>query len=377
MLHNDQFEVMTPSGWQDFDGIAASVKKVLRVVTTSRAIRTSMDHLVIVAGKAVKAVSLKPGMRLARGISVVSVSMMPDVDVLYDLVNVGGGNLYIADGVVHHNCEFQGSSGTLITGDKLQKLAFTTPVFEDENVCVYAHPEPNNKYIMTVDVSEGVDRDYSVVSIFDVTVKPFRHVLTYRNNSIPPEVLTEVAYRLGKKYNYALAIVETNGVGVSVAKDLWFEYEYENVVKTVAKEQGAKVGYGAGSTLGVKTTKSTKRVGCSTLKSLIETDLLITNDYTAISEFGTFVMQGSSWGAEEGKTDDVVMTFVIFAWFTQQMDFEDYMTGTVNAELRKSRDEERFGLASFFFTDGTEDDEGEDLSLVMPANSSPRRVDIF
>ena len=262
-------------------------------------------------------------------------------------------------------CEFQGSSGTLINGDKLQKLVFTTPLVENENLFVYAHPVPDRKYIMTVDVSEGVDRDYSVVSIFDVSEKPFRHVLTYRNNSIPPEVLTEVAYRLGKKYNNALAIVETNSVGVSVAKDLWFEYEYENVVKTVSKETGAKIGYGSGSAYGVKTTKATKRVGCSTLKSLIETDLLITTDYNAISEFGTFVMQGSSWGAEEGKTDDVVMSFVLFAWFTQQMDFEDYMTGSVNSELRKAHDEERFGLCDLFFSDGTDLDDDVDLSLVV------------
>lgn len=364
MLKNSRFEVLTPSGWQGFDGIAASPKRVVRVTTNVGATRTSDKHRVIVNGKEKLSVSLKPGDWLTSKIHVVRVELLANIDILYDLVNVAGGNVYIADGFVHHNCEFQGSSGTLITGDKLQKLVFTTPIVEDENLCVYEHPVHGNKYIMTVDVSEGVDRDYSVVSIFDVSVKPFKHVLTYRNNAIPPEVLTEVAYRIGKKYNYALAIIETNGVGVSVAKDLWFEYEYENIVKTVPKENGAKIGYGKGSALGVKTTKSTKRVGCSTLKSLIETDLLITNDYTAISEFGTFVMQGSSWGAEDGKTDDVVMTFVMFAWFTQQMDFEDYMTGTVNSELRKIRDEERFGLSALFFADGTEEDDDIDLSLV-------------
>lgn len=365
MLKNSRFEVLTPSGWQGFDGIAASPKRVVRVTTNVGATRTSVKHRVIANGKETMSVSLKPGDRLTSKIHVVRVELLDDIDTLYDLVNVAGGNLYIADGFVHHNCEFQGSSGTLISGDKLQKLVFTTPLVENENLFVYAHPVPDRKYIMTVDVSEGVDRDYSVVSIFDVSEKPFRHVLTYRNNSIPPEVLTEVAYRLGKKYNNALAIVETNSVGVSVAKDLWFEYEYENVVKTVSKETGAKIGYGSGSAYGVKTTKATKRVGCSTLKSLIETDLLITTDYNAISEFGTFVMQGSSWGAEEGKTDDVVMSFVLFAWFTQQMDFEDYMTGSVNSELRKAHDEERFGLCDLFFSDGTDLDDDVDLSLVV------------
>lgn len=269
-------------------------------------------------------------------------------------------------------CEFMGSSGTLINGDKLQKLVFGNPLVSDEHFSVYAKPEKDRRYIMTVDCSEGVDRDYSVASIFDVTEKPFKHVAVYRNNSIPPEMFTEVVYRLGKKYNDALAIVETNSVGVMVAKELWFDYEYENIVKTVPKESGAKVGYGAGSQIGVKTTKATKRVGCSTLKSLIETDLLITNDYHAISEMGTFVMVGSSWGAEEGKHDDVVMTLVIFAWFTQQVSFEEYMQGSINAELRAAREEERTGIPDLFFDDGAgEEDGAEDLSLVAPRRAVP------
>ena len=271
-------------------------------------------------------------------------------------------------------CEFMGSSGTLISGDKLQKLVFSTPLHEDNHFSIYAYPVKGRKYIMTVDVSEGVDQDYSAASIFDVTDKPFRHVAIYRNNAIPPEMFTEVVFRLGTKYNNAMAIVETNSIGSQVAKDLWFEYEYENVVRTVSKDTGAKVGYGSGSALGVKTTKSTKRVGCSTLKSLIETDLLITNDYAAINEFGTFVSQGTSWGAEQGKTDDAVMTFVIFSWYTQQLSFEDYMTGNMNAELRKRHDEERFGLCDLFFTDGMDDDDDEDLTLVMPP---PRSSGLF
>lgn len=268
-------------------------------------------------------------------------------------------------------CEFMGSSGTLINGDKLQKLVFGDPLVSDEHFSVYAKPSKDRRYIMTVDCSEGVDRDYSVASIFDVTEKPFKHVAIYRNNAIPPEMFTEVVYRLGKKYNDALAIVETNSVGVMVAKELWFDYEYENIVKTVPKESGAKVGYGSGSQIGVKTTKATKRVGCSTLKSLIETDLLITNDYHAISEMGTFVMVGSSWGAEEGKHDDVVMTLVIFAWFTQQVSFEEYMQGSINSELRAAREEERNGLPDLFFDDGGgEEDGAEDLSLVAPRRTA-------
>lgn len=264
-------------------------------------------------------------------------------------------------------CEFQGSAGTLISGEKLQKLTWSEPIYRtDDNVMrMYKRPKKGHKYVMTVDVSEGVDRDYSVASVFDVTTKPFRHVAMYRCNSVAPEVFTSIINQLGRQYNDAVAIVETNSIGAAVAKDLWFEFEYENVLKTVTRDTGAKVGYGSGSVLGVRTTKATKRQGCSTLKSLIETDLLITEDYDAIHEFGTFIAHGSSWAAEEGKTDDVVMTFVIFAWFTQQVTFEEYMAGSMNSELRKAREDETMGALAAFL-DGPDDfmDGDEDLSLV-------------
>jgi hypothetical protein len=367
MIQNTQFEVLTPSGWRDFDGIAASRKRVVRVQTSVGVTRTSTKHRVIINGREKYAVSLKPGDVLAPGISVVSVRLTDDYDVLYDLVNVGGGNVYKADGYIHHNCEFQGSAGTLISGEKLQKLTWSEPIYRtDDNVMrMYKRPKKDHKYVMTVDVSEGVDRDYSVASVFDVTTKPFRHVAMYRCNSVAPEVFTSIINQLGRQYNDAVAIVETNSIGAAVAKDLWFEFEYENVLKTVTRDTGAKVGYGSGSVLGVRTTKATKRQGCSTLKSLIETDLLITEDYDAIHEFGTFIAHGSSWAAEEGKTDDVVMTFVIFAWFTQQVTFEEYMAGSMNSELRKAREDETMGALAAFL-DGPDDfmDGDEDLSLV-------------
>ena len=43
-------------------------------------------------------------------------------------------------------------------------------------------------------------------------------------------------------------------------------------------------GFGQNSTLGVRTTKQVKRVGCSTLKDLVESDKLIFQDFDIIEE---------------------------------------------------------------------------------------------
>ena len=45
---------------------------------------------------------------------------------------------------------------------------------------------------------------------------------------------------------------------------------------------------GGKAQLGVRTTKAVKKMGCSNLKQIVETDKLIINDYDLIKEFSTF-----------------------------------------------------------------------------------------
>ena len=74
---------------------------------------------------------------------------------------------------------------------------------------------------------------------------------------------------------------------------------------------------------GVKTTKSVKKIGCANLKTLIENDKLIINDFDTIAELNTFVRTKDTYAAEEGNNDDIVMGLVLFAWLTAQTFFKD------------------------------------------------------
>ena len=379
-IENTEYEILTPSGFQDFKGLRVLTRGFLLVRTTVGDIKATPDHRFISCGLDVIAKDLKAGDHIDPDATVLAVENLNEAAPAYDPVDVADGHMYMAGGLVSHNCDFLGSAGTLISGDKLQKLAFVEPIWQNAaaDFKIYENPGPGRKYIMTADPSEGVDKDYSVVSVFDVTEKPFKHVALYKNNKIPPEMFAEVIVKIGKKYNDALAIVETNSIGVNVAKDLWYEFEYENVLRSVERETGARVSFSGQSKLGVRTTKATKRIGCSTLKSLLETDTLITNDYDAISELSTFIAQGSSWGAEEGKYDDVVMSMVLLSWFTQQVDFEDYMAGTINAALRKARTDAEFGPPMILFSDGTEEfGEVFDNSMFLNQGGEPQKEDLL
>ena len=254
-----------------------------------------------------------------------------------------------------YSCEFLGSSNTLIAGWKLQQLTFKTPIesLSDKHWSVYDPPQPGHNYCMTVDVSEGLGQDYSVISIFDVTQMPYKQVAVYRNNLIQPVSLTEVAYKAGMHYNGAYALVENNSIGKIVADSLFFDFEYENLFRTTSKHGETDVGF-SGHQPGIKTTAKTKALGCSQLKSLIESNSLIVEDYMAVSELSTFAVKGKSFAAEKNKTDDVVMTMVLFAWFTAQPYFGDMFDIDVRRKLRDSMDVDS-NIGFMFIDDGVTD----------------------
>ena len=77
--------------------------------------------------------------------------------------------------------------------------------------------------------------------------------------------------------------------------------------------------------LGMKQTKRSKAIGCSTLKDLIEKDKLLVNHIPTIKELRTFVTKGVSWAADDGYNDDLVMSLVIFSWLTTQAKFAEFL----------------------------------------------------
>ena len=70
--------------------------------------------------------------------------------------------------------------------------------------------------------------------------------------------------------------------------------------------------------MGVKMSKTVKKVGSLNLKTLIEADKVLFQDYEIISELTTFISKSNSFEAEEGCNDDLAMCLVIYAWLVCQ-----------------------------------------------------------
>lgn len=202
--------------------------------------------------------------------------------------------------------QFIGSSSTLISSDTLLALKAKEPEEVHGNLKVYNRVEKDHIYLMTVDVSKGRGQDYSTFSIFDITARPFKQVCTFRDNMISPILFPDIIASTAKKYNEAIVIVESNDAGQVVCNGLYYDLEYENTfVESAVKSDG----------IGVTMTKKIKRIGCSNFKDLIEQSVLEIVDADTIQEMSSFVPRGSSYEADKGCHDDMVMNCVMFSWF--------------------------------------------------------------
>jgi hypothetical protein len=230
--------------------------------------------------------------------------------------------------------EFIGSSATLISGSKLKTLAYSNPIESAEGLDIFVRPQPNRMYIATVDPSEGVEQDHSTINVIDVTEAPYIQVAKYRSNKIPLLFFPTIIYSLARKYNDAFVLIETNSIGKQVVDIMHYDLEYENIYKVEhhhIKGQSVSGGFRRNASFGVRTTKSVKKIGCANLKTLVENDKLLINDFDTIAEMNTFSRYLDTYKAEEGNNDDLVMGLVLFAWLTAQSYFRD----TTNIDIRK------------------------------------------
>lgn len=211
---------------------------------------------------------------------------------------------------------FFGTGDTLIDGGTLMELRAIDPIrhLEGGALLVYKEVEKGHNYICVVDVAKGVGGDYSTFNIIDTSVTPFEQVCVYRNNKISPILFPNIIAKYATTYNNAYVIVENNDQGTIVCNGLYYELEYEDLhVESAMKANG----------LGVTMNKKVKRLGCSTIKDIIENRKLKLNDQETIIEISTFVAKGQSYEASDGNHDDLMMNLVLFGYFTLGTQFSD------------------------------------------------------
>ena len=262
---------------------------------------------------------------------------------------------------IEFECEFLGSVDTLIAPSKLKALVYDNPLTQNAGLDVHVQPKKENDYVITVDVARGVGEDYSAFIVADITTFPHKVVAKYRNNTIKPMLFPNIIWEVAKSYNNAFILCEVNDIGDQIASILQYDLEYQNLLMCAMRGRaGQVVGQGFSGTktqLGVKMSKTVKKVGSLNLKTMIEENKLLLNDYEIISELTTFISKGNSFEAEEGCNDDLAMCLVIYAWLVAQ----DYFKELTDQDVRKRLYEEQKNqieqdMAPFgFLNDGLDD----------------------
>lgn len=235
-------------------------------------------------------------------------------------------------------CSFLGSSYTLLDADTLSKMSPRSFVWSRDGLDVLEEPirsikddagkitQAGHVYAIVVDTSRGVEGDFSAFVVIDITANPYQVVAKFRDNKIAPLLYPTMIYNVAKMYNNAWTLVEINDNGQQIADILHHELEYEQILYVNRGKNGQVVsgGFGGGSSAnGVRTDKRIKRVGCSQLKTLIETQRMQIFDRDIISEFSTFIENKGSYAADEGYHDDLVMPLVLFGWLTTNPYFKE------------------------------------------------------
>lgn len=226
--------------------------------------------------------------------------------------------------------EFLGSALTLLNintlkqiGNNMKAAIPDTPLHDaltsefSQFLRVFKKVKKGHRYIMSVDsakVREDTSGDAIAIQVIDITRYPFKQVAVFQaSDNMHYLRAPEVAYRIGTYYNNAYAFVENNEIGQEIADSIAFDFEYENLFF----EKPNLAGY--------RTTKKTKRLGCSNLKGWIEKHKLEVYDAYTIEELSTFIKQkNGSFAAEEGYSDDLVMALMGCLFFTTRPEFDAF-----------------------------------------------------
>jgi hypothetical protein len=257
---------------------------------------------------------------------------------------------------VEFECEFLGSIDTLISPSKLRSMVYDNPLKQSAGLDIYEQPKEGHDYIITVDVARGVSEDYSAFVVVDITEFPHKIVAKYKNNTIKPMLFPNIIWEVARNYNQAYVLCEVNDIGDQVASLLHYDLEYQNVLMCSMRGRAGQIvgqGFSGKKTqLGVKMSKTVKKVGSLNLKALIEEDKLVFNDYDIISELTTFISKHNSFEAEQGCNDDLAMCLVIYAWLVLQEYFKELTDQDVRKRIyEEQKNQIEQDMAPFGFVD--------------------------
>lgn len=351
-------KILTKSGWSTFHGVVSTGKQETLIFDLGQtSIEVSLGHTFICDGINVIAKDLKVGdsLETKNGLKQI-ISIKQGFQEVFDVLETEDHTFYQND-VLNHNCQFLGSSSTLIQAETLQKLKAKEPEYVRDNMLkIYEDPIKGEKYILTIDAQKN-GGDYFTVQIFKITNYPFEQVQAQKlhiNYLQMPVFVLEWA----ESYNFQYVIIENNeGQGQSVQDVLLVEHEYENL--HFDHKPGTKIRRKQ-SYPGFRTTRGNRQIILSTLQTFLDEGKLVIHDQDLIEELSHFILINNKYQADDGYHDDMVMgQAFLFVPFIDIKNFDGFQD-VVQALYDKDSDQDFDFMDNIVFgsfDDGQEKDQ--------------------
>lgn len=286
-----------------------------------------------------------------------------------EVANLGSEELFQQE----YGNKFLATSTTLLESRTLEFLArvqtgfvykdiFNTSILDDDYRFLEWHPnfDPNqnwkdsDKFIVSVDIADGVGRDYTVFNIFKLEVmspaqikrkKSFneepdffrlRQVGLYHSNTESIERVVPVLDML---------IFDVFGVeNINVVMEMNFKGNY--LVEKIAKNaeyypelflHTTHTLKATSLSLGVKLNKDNKQTYCRELKTLMRDKRIVTFEEKTLEELQSFGINEKGQFSGRGSADDIAMSCVNLVNYFDSSDFYEHVESIIDSVDQRSK----------------------------------------
>ena len=215
------------------------------------------------------------------------------------------------------DCEFLIFDETLINAVKLAELEGKDPILSMGQTRWYKDINPKATYMVALDPSLGTGGDYGAIQVFEMP--SMEQVGEWRSNTTPVQQQVKTMREI-------LKFIHEQGEEKGSPPQIYYSVENNTlgeaalvVIADIGEEnfhglfisEPIRRGHVRRYRKGFNTTHKAKITACSKLKNLLETRKMIVHSKPLISEFKTFVAQGTGFGAKSGEHDDLVASLLI------------------------------------------------------------------
>lgn len=219
-----------------------------------------------------------------------------------------------------YELQFLSADETLIDSQVLSRLTHQEPKFKMGTIRWWEQPEANQIYLVSLDPSAGVGRDYAAIQVWKLPQMIQVAEWMHNRSSVAQQIkcvvqicahldntLRSMSNQMGEPELFWT--FENNGLGHSVV-ELLNELGLDRIPAQLMSDPGRR---------GFNSNVRTKSQAVVKFKSLVESNRIHIRSKPLISEIKNFVSKADGFAAKPGEHDDLVTATLLIVRMSQQI----------------------------------------------------------